>query len=108
MRMAYAAQLAHTLGLPLVVDTDDQHPLLLVVTDQGLEIVQADSTDGPVRCEFTSGAFGYRRTMPVGRQNSGGPLIFMMGRSGPYLTPDGVLPPHGLGDQAAGTEIHTV
>ena len=67
-RMAVAAELARTLGLPLVHDAAQGYPLLLVVTDERLELLQVDSSDGPVHCEFTGGAFGYRRAQPLRRE----------------------------------------
>ena len=67
-RVAVATELARALGLPLVDDTTEAHPLLLVVTDEHLELLQVDSGDGPVHCEFTGGAFGYRRAQPLRRE----------------------------------------
>ncbi len=67
-RAAYAARLARTLGLPFVQDAGGQYPLLLVVTDERLELLQPGSTEGPTHCEFTGGAFGYRQTQPLRRE----------------------------------------
>ena len=67
-RVAVAAELARTLSLPLVHDTTEGYPLLLVVTDERLELLHVDSSDGPVHCEFTDGAFGYRRAQPLRRE----------------------------------------
>lgn len=67
-RVAVATALARTLDLPLVHDGAEAYPLLLVVTDERLELLQVDSSDGPVHCEFTGGAFGYRRAQPLRRE----------------------------------------
>ena len=67
-RVAVATELARTLGLPLVHDAAEAYPLLLVVTDDRLELLQVDSAEGPVHCEFTGGAFGYRRGQPLRRE----------------------------------------
>ena len=66
--MAAAAELARTLGLPLVRDGAEAYPLILVVADEHLELLQIDSSDSPVHCEFTGGAFGYRRAQPLRRE----------------------------------------
>lgn len=67
-RVAYAAELARTFGLPLTLSAEEPHALLLVVTDERLELLQVDSSEGPVHCEFTGGAFGYRRAQPLRRE----------------------------------------
>ena len=67
-RVAVAAELSRTLGLPFVHEAAEAYPLLLVVTDERLELLQVDSSDGPVHCEFTGGAFGYRRAQPLRRE----------------------------------------
>ena len=67
-RVTVATELARTLDLPLVHDGAEAYPLLLVVTDERLELLQVDSTDGPVHCEFMGGAFGYRRAQPLRRE----------------------------------------
>lgn len=68
IRAAYAIDLAHTLGLPLVEDADGPYPLLLIVTDDRLELLQRGSPEGPTYCELTDGAFGYRRSQPLRRE----------------------------------------
>ncbi len=67
-RASVAAALARALGLPLVSEATAKFPLLLVVTDFRMELVQADTLDGSVFCEFTEGAFGYRRGQPLRRE----------------------------------------
>lgn len=44
------------------------YPLLLVVTDERLEVRQTASMVGPVYAEFDAGRFGYRRTLPLRRE----------------------------------------
>lgn len=67
-RASVAAALARALGLPLLDEATEAFPLLLVVTDARVELVQADTLDGSVFCEFTEGAFGYRRGQPLRRE----------------------------------------
>lgn len=67
-RATVATELARVLGLPLVHGAVDGYALLLVVTDERLELLQVDSVEGPAHCEFTSGAFGYRRAQPLRRE----------------------------------------
>jgi len=67
-RAAYAAALARTLGLPFAGDVNGPYPLLLVVTDERLELLQPGSTEGPAYCDLTGGAFGYRRSQPLRRE----------------------------------------
>ena len=67
-RIAYAVELARTLGLPLSHGATAAYPLLLVVTDERLTLLPTDGSDGPTSCEFTGGAFGYRRAQPLRRE----------------------------------------
>ena len=66
-RVAYATELARALGLPTAQDASAPL-LLLVVTDERLELLQPGSTDGATSCEFAGGAFGYRRSQPLRRE----------------------------------------
>lgn len=67
-RATYAAGLARRLGLPVVLDGEKPYPLSLIVSDTRLELRQDGSAEAPVYCEFTEGAFGYRRTQPLRRE----------------------------------------
>lgn len=67
-RIALADGLARSLGLSLALTTAEGHPLLLVVTDERIELLPTDSSDGPTSCEFTGGAFGHRRGQPLRRE----------------------------------------
>lgn len=67
-RATVATELARALGLPLSDGAVDRYPLLLVVTDERLELLHVDSGDGPAHCEFAGGAFGYRRAQPLRRE----------------------------------------
>ena len=55
-RLAYSSELARALGLPRDQDSDT-HALLLVVTDERLELRQRGSSEGPVYCEFAENSF---------------------------------------------------
>ena len=67
-RVTIATELARTLDLPLVHAGAEAYPLLLVVTDERLALLQVNSSDSPVHCEFTGGSFGYRRAQPLRRE----------------------------------------
>lgn len=67
-RVAYASELALRLGLPLASIEAVHASLILVVTDERLEIRPTDGTDGPTYCEFSGGAFGYRSGQPLRRE----------------------------------------
>ena len=54
-------ELASLLGLPLVDGPSDDYELLLVVTEERLELHQTDAQVGPVFCDFTSNDFRRRR-----------------------------------------------
>ena len=56
-----ARQLAAELSLPLVAADDADHELLLAVTLRRLELRRPGSDMRGIACDFTSGAFGYRR-----------------------------------------------
>ncbi len=66
--IARAAALALRLDLPLTACDSDAYPLLLVLTDERLEVRQPARTVGPVYAEFDAGRFGYRRTLPLRRE----------------------------------------
>ena len=55
-------ELASLLKLPLVEERTDDYELLLVVTEERLELHQTDSEVGPVYCDFMSGDFRRRRS----------------------------------------------
>lgn len=67
-RMTYAAELAQRVGLPLAHIEAVPPPLILVVTDERLELRPTDGTDGPTYSEFSGGAFGYRSGQPLRRE----------------------------------------
>jgi 16S rRNA (guanine1516-N2)-methyltransferase len=54
-------ELASLLGLPLVDGPSDDYELLLVVTEERLELHQTDVQVSPVFCDFTSNDFRRRR-----------------------------------------------
>ncbi|MEJ1354920.1 MAG: class I SAM-dependent methyltransferase [Candidatus Sedimenticola sp. (ex Thyasira tokunagai)] len=73
----YAARLAETLGYPLCSDEDESHPLLLVKTDQRLELRESGKkAPGPVYIDFLSGKSAHRRRFGGGR---GQPLARAVG-----------------------------
>ncbi|MEJ1336631.1 MAG: class I SAM-dependent methyltransferase [Candidatus Sedimenticola sp. (ex Thyasira tokunagai)] len=73
----YAARLAETLGYPLCSDEDESYPLLLVKTDQRLELRESGKkAPGPVYIDFLSGKSAHRRRFGGGR---GQPLARAVG-----------------------------
>lgn len=63
--IARADALALRLQLPQHRAATDASALQLVVTDERIELRLSGSTVGPVYCEFTTGRFGYRKTLPL-------------------------------------------
>lgn len=66
--LARAEALAARLGVPVARADSLDTPLLLVVTDDRLEVRQTDSASGPVYSEFTGGPFGHRATLSLRRE----------------------------------------
>jgi len=55
-------EMASLLNLPLVEGPTDDYDLLLVITEERLELHQTDDQVGPVYCDFMSGDFRRRRS----------------------------------------------
>ncbi len=55
-------EMASLLGLPLVEAPTSEYELLLVITEERLELHQTDAEVGPVYCDFMSGDFRRRRS----------------------------------------------
>ncbi len=66
--LARAEALARRLDLPQSGCDSRDYPLLLVVTEDRIEVRQTDSMAGPVYSEFDAGPFGYRKTLPLRRE----------------------------------------